>query len=231
MTVDDLKRQAAEAALSCVEPGMKLGLGTGSTAEHFVRALAGRVREGLSVVGVPTSRRTADLAAAEGIPLTDLDAEPVLDLVVDGADELDRWLRLIKGGGAALLREKIVAAASQRMLVVADGSKLVQTLGAFPLPIEVVDFGLAATRRAIEAAAGRLGLAAEPKLRQTEAGEPLVTDGGHRILDASFGQIPDPEALARALAAIPGVVEHGLFLGLATEAVVAHQAGLEWVKP
>lgn len=230
MTDDDLKRQAAEAALSLVEPGMRLGLGTGSTADHFIRGLGARVRGGLQVVGVPTSERSARLAAAEGIPLADFDAEPVLDLDIDGADELDRSLRLIKGGGGALLREKIVAAASRQMVVIADGSKLVDRLGDFPLPIEVVEFGLGATTRAIAGLAGRLGLAVKLNLRQTDAGKPYLTDGGHRIIDASFGHIPDPEALAGALGSVPGVVEHGLFIGLATAAVVARQGGVEWVR-
>jgi ribose 5-phosphate isomerase A len=226
---DDLRRQAAEAALTAVEPGMKIGLGTGRTAEHFVRLLAAKVRDGFDVAGVPTSERTAKLAEAEGIRLITLDKEPALDLTVDGADEIDPKLRLIKGGGGALLREKIVAAASARMIVVADAAKLVGTLGAFPLPIEVVPFGLAATMRAIEAAAGRLGLSGPVRLRTDGAG-PFLTDGGHHIFDASLGRIDHPEALAEALARIPGVVEHGLFIGLASAAIVAHPNRIEWLS-
>lgn len=223
---DDQRIRAAEAAVGEVRAGMKLGLGTGRTADHFVRLLGARVRDGLDVVGVPTSEKTARLAEAEGIPLTTLDAEPALDLTIDGADEIDSRLRLIKGGGGALLREKIVAAASARMLVVVDAAKFVDTLGAFPLPIEVGPFGLGATRRAIEAAMRHLGLGGDIVLRQ--AGDrPFLTDGGHHILDASLGRIPDPEALAAALAAIPGVMEHGLFLGLASAAIVGRDDGVE----
>jgi ribose 5-phosphate isomerase A len=215
---DELRRQAAEAALSAVESGMKLGLGTGRTAEHFVRLLAAKVRGGLDVVGVPTSERTARLAEAEGIRLATLDQEPALDLTVDGADEIDR----------ALLREKIVASASARMIVVVDAAKMVAVLGAFPLPVEVVPFGLTATVRAIEKAAGALGLSGTIKLR-ADGSRPFFTDGGHHILDASFGRIDRPEALAEALARIPGVVEHGLFIGLASAAIVAHPNRIEWL--
>jgi ribose 5-phosphate isomerase A len=225
---DELRRQAAEAALSAVESGMKLGLGTGRTAEHFVRLLAAKVRGGLDVVGVPTSERTARLAEAEGIRLATLDQEPALDLTVDGADEIDPALRLIKGGGGALLREKIVASASARMIVVVDAAKMVAVLGAFPLPVEVVPFGLTATVRAIEKAAGALGLSGTIKLR-ADGSRPFFTDGGHHILDASFGRIDRPEALAEALARIPGVVEHGLFIGLASAAIVAHPNRIEWL--
>jgi ribose 5-phosphate isomerase A len=212
---------AARAALEAVESGMKLGLGTGSTAEAFVKALAERVQSGLTVTCVPTSERTGALAERLGITVATLDQEPSLDLTVDGADELDRHLRLIKGGGGALLREKIVASASRRMIVIADDSKLVDTIGAFPLPIEVVPFGLTATQNAIEAAAARLSLNGPITLRRAGGGDPYTTDGGHFILDAAFGRISDPEHLAEALNGIPGVVEHGIFLGLATEAMIA----------
>ncbi|WP_244424807.1 ribose-5-phosphate isomerase RpiA [Methylobacterium nodulans] len=200
---------------------MRLGIGTGSTAAQFVELLGARVRSGLSVVGVPTSEATHRAAAAAGIPLTTLDETPELDLTVDGADEIDGSLRLIKGGGGALLREKIVAAASRRMVVIADGSKQVATLGRFPLPIEVVPFGLGATRRAIAAALTRTGCAGELTLRTGRDFAPFRTDGAHLILDAHLGRIPDPDALAAALAAVPGVVEHGLFLGLCTGAILA----------
>ncbi|MCX5479294.1 ribose-5-phosphate isomerase RpiA [Kaistia geumhonensis] len=226
---DDLKRQAALAALEHVTNGMKLGIGTGSTAVHLVRGLGERVRGGLHIVGVPTSERTAKLAREEGIPLTTLDETPHLDLTIDGADELDRSLQLIKGGGGALLREKIVAAASDRMIVIADGSKLVDRLGAFPLPIEVNHFGFGATLHAIEAAAHRLGQQVTLKRRLAADGAPFVTDGGHAIVDASFGLIREPEAMSLALAAIPGVVEHGLFIGLATAAVIARPDGVVWL--
>jgi ribose 5-phosphate isomerase A len=228
---DDERLRAAEAALSEVRDGMKLGLGTGRTADHFVRLLAARVHAGLKIAGVPTSEKTARLARAEGVPLISLDDEPVLDLTVDGADEIDPSLRLIKGGGGALLREKIVAAASRRVIVVGDAGKLVATLGAFPLPIEVVPFGLAATRLAIEKAAGSIGLAGELVLRADPAGKPFVTDGGHHIFDAHFGRIPDPESLADALGSIPGVVEHGLFIGLASTAIIARGDCIEWLSP
>jgi ribose 5-phosphate isomerase A len=221
---------AANAALGEVRPGMKLGLGSGRTAEQFVRLLGDKVRAGLDVVGVPTSGRTAQLAAAEGVPLTTLDEHSRLDLVVDGADEVDTRLRLVKGGGGALLREKIVAAASARMLVVVDESKLVKTLGAFPLPIEVVPFGMGATRLAIGKAAADLLLEGDIKPRLA-AGELYVTDSGNHILDASFGRIPDPDALARALNAIPGVVEHGLFIGLAAAVIVGRDGGVDWLAP
>ena len=223
-STDDRKRRAALAAVAAVEPGMKLGLGTGSTAEEFVKALADRVRTGLEIAAaVPTSERTARLAESLGIAVTTLDAEPALDLTVDGADELDRDLRLIKGGGGALLREKIVAAASGRMIVIADDSKLVDTIGAFPLPIEVVPFGLAATQKAIDAVCRSNSLDGPIELRRGDDGDPFVTDGGHFILDAAFGRIPEPEHLAEALNRVAGVVEHGIFLGLATEAMIANQ--------
>jgi len=225
MDPKQLKIAAARQALDHVESGMRLGIGTGSTAEEFVRLLAERVADGLDVVGVPTSERTAGLCMELGVKLASLDDMPELDLTIDGADEIDGRLNLIKGGGGALLREKIVAAASARMIVIADESKLVEVLGAFPLPIEVNRFGLAATRIAIERAASGLGLKGKIALRERD-GEPFVTDGGHLILDASFGRIPDPRALSSALFAIPGVVEHGLFLDLAKIAIVAGQGGV-----
>jgi len=223
-----LKREAARRALECVRPGMKLGLGSGSTARHFVDLLAERVGSGLSIIGVPTSEATAAQARALGVPLATLDEYPELDLTVDGADEVDSALRLIKGGGGALLREKIVAAASKRMIVIADASKYVPRLGAFPLPVEVASFGLAATRRHIERVAASLGCRGPILPRRShENGGIFVTDGGHRILDCTFGAIDDPEALASALKTIPGLVEHGLFIGLASAAILAGEGGLE----
>ena len=222
------KRQAAERAMTYVRSGMKLGLGTGSTARHFVDLVGQGVRQGLDIVGVPTSEATFRQAEALGVRLATLDEIPELDLTVDGADEIDPSLRLIKGGGGALLREKIVAASSRQMLVIADSTKRVARLGAFPLPIEVVPFGLAATRHRVERACAALGLTGQIKLRGRE-GRIFVTDGGHYILDGAFGAISDPEALARALAFIPGVVDHGLFLGLATAAVFAGPNGVETI--
>lgn len=224
MDAREMKIKAAEAALAHVEDGMRLGIGTGSTAEEFVRLLAERVAGGLRVEGVPTSERTARLCVELGVPLKSLDELPELDLTIDGADEVDGRLRLIKGGGGALLREKIVASASQRMIVIADESKVVETLGAFKLPIEVNPFGLAATRIAIEKTASRLGLSGAIALRAA-GGDTFMTDGGHYILDASFGRIPDADALASALNDIPGVVEHGLFINMASLAIIAGPAG------
>lgn len=227
MDARQMKIEAAAEALKHVEDGMRLGIGTGSTAEEFVRLLAEKVAEGMTVRGVPTSERTARLCLELGVPLNSLDELPELDLTIDGADEVDGKLRLIKGAGGALLREKIVAAASRRMIVIADESKVVETLGAgaYPLPIEVNPFGLVATRVAIEKVAGGLGLKAE-LVQRGQNGNPFRTDGGHFILDASFGLIPDAEALANALNAIPGVVEHGLFINLATLAIIAGPAGV-----
>lgn len=220
MDARQLKVEAARAALAHVTDGMRLGIGTGSTAEEFVRLLAEKVATGLTIIGVPTSERTAILCGELGVPLSTLEETPELDLTVDGADEIDPALTLIKGGGGALLREKIVAAASARMIVIADRSKMVETLGRFPLPIEVNPFGLRATEIAVAAAAGRLGLSGPVTLRMTGS-QPFVTDGGHFILDASFGRIPDTRALSNALHAVPGVVEHGLFIGLASAAIIA----------
>ncbi|WP_149737186.1 ribose-5-phosphate isomerase RpiA [Rhizobium sp. RU20A] len=224
MDARQMKIKAAEAALSHVEDGMRLGIGTGSTAEEFVRLLAEKVAGGMRIEGVPTSERTARLCLELGISLKSLDELPELDLTIDGADEVDGKLRLIKGGGGALLREKIVAAASARMIVIADETKVVDTLGAFKLPIEVNAFGLVATRKAVEKTAARLGLSGEIVVREGGDG-PFMTDGGHLILDASFGRIPDPEALASALNFIPGVVEHGLFIGIASLAIIAGPDG------
>lgn len=217
----DLRRAAAARALELVEPGMRLGIGTGSTAAAFVELLGERVRGGLDIVGVPTSEATHAAATHAGIRLATLEEVPELDLTVDGADEVDDAMRLIKGGGAALLREKIVACASRRMVVIADAAKHVPVLGAFPLPIEVNAFGLRATQIAVESAVARAGCAGPVRLRRAAEGAPLVTDGGHLILDAHLGSIPDPEALGAALWSVPGVVEHGLFLGIATGAILA----------
>lgn len=220
-----LKIDAARKALSYVEEGMKIGIGTGSTAEAFVELLAERVDAGLSIIGVPTSERTAALCTKLQVPLAALDEVISLDLTIDGADEVDHDLNLIKGGGGALLREKIVAAASERMIVIADDSKVVETLGAFKLPIEVNKFGWKTTRESIQAMCTEQGLVGEIKLRRMRE-EAFETDGGHLILDASFGHIPDAETLASQLNAIPGVVEHGLFIGIANIAVIAAPDGV-----
>lgn len=230
MSMDDLKRQAAARAVEQVRDGMKLGLGTGSTAKHFVELLGERVKAGLKVVGVPTSEATRADAERCGVPLTTLEEVDHLDLTVDGADEIDPNLELIKGGGGALLREKIVAAASDRMIVIADESKWVETLGRFPLPIEVIPFGLGATRRAIEAAFAENGVSGEMDVRKAKDGHAFVTDGGHWIIDARLGRIPNSPKLAASLSSIPGVVEHGLFIGLARTAVLAGPQGIRVVE-
>jgi ribose 5-phosphate isomerase A len=221
-----MKRAAAEAALAEVKPGMRLGLGTGSTAWHFVDLLGARVSLGFACTCVPTSEKTAAQAKGLGIPLTSLDETPRLDLTVDGADEISPDLTLIKGAGGALLREKIVAAASDRMVVIADASKTVETLGGrYPLPVEVNAFGLEVTTRAVAALMKDAGAEGQPILRQSD-GKPFVTDGGHLILDAFFGRISAPEALSLALNAIPGVVEHGLFIGLCKRGYIARSDGV-----
>ena len=230
MSAETYKREAAAGALDFVEPGMRLGLGTGSTARPFVELLGARVRAGLDVIAVPTSEATRAQAEECGIPLSTLDETPQLDLTIDGADEISPDLTLIKGGGGALLREKIVASASARMIVIADESKWVAMLGQFALPIEVVPFGLEATRRAIEAAAAACHCPGPAKLRLDKAGHAFVTDGGHWILDATLGRIAEPKALADRLSSIPGVVEHGLFIGIAQAAILAGPGGARVVE-
>ncbi len=228
--IERYKRQAAERAMAEVRPGMRLGLGTGSTARHFVDLLGEAVGRGLDVLGVPTSEATRRQAEGVGIALTTLDDCPELDLVIDGADEVDGALRLIKGGGGALLREKIVAASAKRMVVIADSSKRVERLGAFPLPVEVVPFGLASTRKRLTEGCTALGLTGAIALRRTGDGV-FVTDGGHYILDCAFGAIADPVTLAARLGELPGVVDHGLFLGLASTAIIAGPDGVEVLNP
>ena len=226
---DEAKRRAAARAAEFVRPGMRLGLGTGSTAAFFVDILGAMVRDGLEVLGVPTSERTRAQAEALGIRLSTLEETPELDLTVDGADEFDSALRLIKGGGGALLREKIVAAASAKMVVITDSSKEVATLGRFPLPVEVDRFGMDSTRRHIVRAMADLGLAGPLALRKGADGHAFVTDGGHCIFDCALGAISDPEGLAARLVAIPGVVEHGLFIGLATAVIIAGSDGVRLI--
>jgi ribose 5-phosphate isomerase A len=229
MSAEEFKARAATMALDLVEDGMRLGLGTGSTAAHFVEAIGGKVAQGLRVICVPTSETTRLQAERLRIPLTTLEETPHLDLTVDGADEFDDQLRLIKGGGGALLREKIVASASDRMVVIADRSKLVPVLGKFPLPVEVVSFGLAATRALIEAMAQEAGCKGDITLRPDRSGRAFITDQGNHILDCAFGEIPEPDLLSFALKQVPGVVEHGLFLGIADAAIVAGPDGVQMI--
>jgi ribose 5-phosphate isomerase A len=230
MDIEAQKRAAAARAVEFVRPGMRLGLGTGSTAKHFVDFLAERVRGGLDVVAVPTSEVTRAQAERLGITLTTLDETPELDLTIDGADEIAPDLTLIKGGGGALLREKIVAAASAKMLVIADQSKWVAMLGRFPLPVEIAPFGAAATRRAVEAATAAAGCPGAAMLRKAANGHAFVTDGGHWLLDAHLQRIADPKTLAARLSAVPGVMEHGLFIGLARTAIVAGPDGVRLIE-
>ncbi len=230
MDAEAQKRAAAARAVEFVRSGMRLGLGTGSTARHFVELVGERVRGGLDIVAVPTSLATEADARRCGIPLTTLDETPELDLTVDGADEIDRALCLIKGGGGALLREKIVAGASARMIVIADASKWVDALGRFPLPVEVAPFGAAATLREMERAIAAIQRPGRLTLRPGKDGHPFVTDGGHWIVDAGLDRIEDPPALAQALAGIPGVMEHGLFIGLAQLAIIAGPDGVRSVE-
>src|SRR5579863_10016791 len=220
MANDLEKAAAARASLGFVQDGNIVGLGTGSTAAYAVRFLGERVRAGLKIRGVPTSVQTGDLAASAGIPLTTLDEiqqlglQPI-DVTIDGADEFDAQLHLIKGGGGALLREKIIASASKQVVIIADSSKQVAVLGKFPLPVEVIPFAQSLVAARITA------LGATVKLRKDTKGNPFISDEGHHILDCSFGQIADPPALARVLSDMPGIVEHGLFIGMATVVLIA----------
>jgi ribose 5-phosphate isomerase A len=227
---DDYKRQAALAALEYVRAGMTVGLGTGSTADHFIHALAERVSQGLDIKGVPTSARSEALAKSLGIALTEIEGANEIDVTIDGADEIDPMLSLIKGAGGALLREKIVAAASREMIVIADDSKCVARLGASPLPIEIVRFGVAATTEHIFWALRAQGISPEwVKLREVSEQNqvPFITDSGNLIIDCACEAIPDAPGLAAALSAIPGVVEHGLFIHLAGIALVAGRDGIQ----
>lgn len=222
----ELKVAAANAALSHLHDGIRLGIGTGSTAEKFVILLADRVQGGLNMTGVPTSERTAALCNELGVPISTLDDTPQLDATVDGADEIGPGLGLIKGGGGALLREKIVAAASSQFIVIADKSKQVSSLGAFGVPVEVNRFGIEATKNSIHELGKSLELPCTLVVRRV-GGELFVTDGGHLVIDASFGLIRDAGALDIGLLKIPGVVQHGLFLGMADRAYVASETGVE----
>lgn len=231
MSMDELKKAAAAEALTLVESGMRLGLGTGSTAKIFVDLLAERMkREGLKLVAVPTSEATRLQAETLSIPLTTLDETPELDLAIDGADELDADLNLIKGGGAAHLREKIVELSAKRFVVIADETKEVKTLGKFPLPLEVVPFGLEATRHRLMRVIEASGLAGTLHLRMKADGSVVKTDGGNLILDAHLGAIADPARLASALDHVTGLVEHGLFIGMAERAYLATREGVRVIK-
>ncbi len=214
-TNDQEKEAAARASLKYVKDGQVVGLGTGSTAAYFIKLLGEQVKNGLRVRGIPTSVRSKELAASLGIPLTTLDECQEIDVTVDGADEVDPKLRLIKGGGGALLREKIVASATRQQVIVADATKQVQHLGKFPLPVEVIKFAQALVAKRIAA------LGADVQLRSLPDGKPYLTDENNHILDCRFGEIRDPERLARELSAMPGVVEHGLFIGMASVALFA----------
>jgi len=205
---------AARASMQFVEYGQVVGLGSGSTAAYVVQLLGERVRGGLKIRGIPTSVQTQQLAEELRIPLLALNDVQEIDVTIDGADEIDPELRLIKGGGGALLREKVVASASRKMVVIADSSKQVPVLGRFPLPVEVIPFAETVIRKKV------MALGASVKLRQYEYGNPFTTDEGHHILDCSFGEISDPPELARELKTMPGIVEHGLFIGLATVVLI-----------
>jgi ribose 5-phosphate isomerase A len=222
---DQAKHHAAAAALELVEDGMRLGIGTGSTAAIFVDLLAARVAAGLSVIGVPTSERTAEQCSAQNVPLTNLDETPVLDLGIDGADEFDPQLNLIKGGGGALLREKIVAAACTRFVVIADDSKNVPVLGAFDLPVEVIQMAV----KPLQASLAAFG--AEVSLRQDRWGEPFFTDENNYILDCAFGpNITEPADLGARISQLAGVVEHGLFIGMCEQVIIGSAEGAEIIR-
>ncbi len=221
--LEQYKQQAAERALDEVQSGMVLGLGSGTTARYLVLGLAERLRDGRlrDIVGVPTSDATAALARQQGVPVATLDEQPALDLAMDGADEIDPKLNLIKGLGGALLREKIVACSAKRFVIVADDTKLVTQLGErAPLPVEVVSFGQVLVERRLRE------LGAEPVLRQTAPDKPYLTDQHNIILDCRFASFADPASLGVAVRAIPGVVEHGLFINMAAAAYVAGSQGV-----
>jgi ribose 5-phosphate isomerase A len=214
MANESEKELAGRAAAQLVRDNQIVGLGTGSTAYFAVIALGERVKAGLKITGIPTSNATAELARKVGITLTTLEENPAIDIVIDGADEVDPRLNLIKGGGGALLREKVIAAASKKMVVIADSGKVVEHLGKFPLPVEIISFARAVVERKIQS------LGASTKIRTQPDGTTYITDNGNPILDCNFGKIEDPPALARTLSNIPGIVEHGLFIGLATIALI-----------
>lgn len=224
MTPEQQKEAAAKESMRFVHDGQIVGLGTGSTATLAVNMLGERVKAGLKIKGIPTSARTAELAKKLGIPLVTLDEYQQIDVTIDGADEVNPQLQLIKGGGGALLREKIIASATKQMVVVGDASKQVSILGRFPLPVELVSFAQTLVAKKISA------LGANVKLRQNADGSPYKTDEGHHILDCVFGQIPDPSALANVLDSMPGVMDHGLFINLASVALIATDSGVRELR-
>jgi ribose 5-phosphate isomerase A len=224
MANDQEKEAAARASLAFVKDGQVVGLGTGSTAAYFIQLLGEQVKKGLRIRGIPTSVRSGELATRLGIPLTTLDECQEIDVTVDGADEVDPQLRLIKGGGGALLREKIVASATKQLVIVADATKRVPVLGKFPLPVEVIKFAQALVVKRIEA------LGAQVKMRLNADGKPYLTDENNYILDCRFGQIADADGLARRLSDMPGVVEHGLFIGMASVVLVANGSEIEELR-
>lgn len=227
MSAAGQKRTAALAALDYVQDGMIVGLGSGSTSEIFVRELGKRVADGLSIIGIPTSKSTAEVARESGITLSEVDKVDRIHVTVDGADEVDGRFRLIKGGGGCHLREKIIANASDLMVVIIDESKLVGTLGQFPLPVEVDPFAFTVTAKKIFDALQSTGIQRpDVQLRRAgDSGKPFITDGGNYILDCACRAIPDPNATADALNRIPGMVEHGLFIGLARVVIVGEDSG------
>jgi ribose 5-phosphate isomerase A len=218
---EELKKLAGEEAVKYIKDGMIVGLGTGSTVEYTLRKLGKKVGEGLNIQGIPTSIHTKRIANEENIPLTTLEENPEIDLTVDGADEVDSYLNLIKGGGGALTREKIIAFNSKKVIIVIDDSKVVKALGIdFPLPVEVIKFGWTSTKKTLE----KFGC--EVKLREIMENEPYITDNGNYILDCEFERIEDPEQLDADINLIPGIVETGLFIGLVDEVIVGSKQGV-----
>jgi ribose 5-phosphate isomerase A len=224
MANEQEKEAAARASLAYLKDGQIVGIGSGSTVAHFIRLLGEQVKKGLRIRGIPTSEHSGQEATKLGIALTTLDECQEIDVTVDGADEVDPQLRLIKGGGGALLREKIVASASNRLVIIADSTKRVPVLGKFPLPVEVIKFAQAVVKKKIEA------MGAQVLLRRAASGDPYLTDENNHILDCRFGKISDPDRLAQQLSDTPGVVEHGLFIGMASVALVAQGSEVVEVK-
>jgi ribose 5-phosphate isomerase A len=225
MTQDDEKAAAARKSLEYIKDGMVVGLGSGTTATFVIKFLAEQVRQGLKIRGIPTSRASGELASSLGIPLTSFDEVPYTDVTIDGADEVAHGLALIKGGGGALLHEKIVAAASHRLVIVADEHKVVARLGRFPLPVEVIPFAASPVKGQLEK------MEAHPVLRLGHDGSAYITDEGNYIFDCHYGEIADPAAVARTIKSMVGVVEHGLFLGLASVAIIAGPSGAQVMTP